>query len=147
MHLLFSRCWLFWDRAQNMLIFGRRCSTPLSEKTSDSKCTTSQLYNNSHLMSRSANAWCWMIFGAYCFILCVSKWWYIWYQFNWTSLLFLNTLSIMNHKLKFWRYKASKRGRDCLDTQYYWSSGSWVGSCVFKGRYKLKFLHMYSQHF
>ena len=22
-------CWLFWDRAQNMLIFGRRCNTPL----------------------------------------------------------------------------------------------------------------------
>ena len=26
-----SRCWLFWDRAQNMLIRGRRCSTPLME--------------------------------------------------------------------------------------------------------------------
>ena len=25
------RCWLFWDRAQNMLIFGRRCSNPLRE--------------------------------------------------------------------------------------------------------------------
>ena len=30
--IYFSKsCWLFWDRAQNMLIFGRRCSTPLKE--------------------------------------------------------------------------------------------------------------------
>ena len=24
-----KRCWLFWDRAKNMKIFGRRCSSPL----------------------------------------------------------------------------------------------------------------------
>ena len=31
MHNLFFKkiCWLFWDRAQNMLIFGRRCSIPV----------------------------------------------------------------------------------------------------------------------
>ena len=29
MHMLFlKRCWLFWDRTQNMLILGRRCSPP-----------------------------------------------------------------------------------------------------------------------
>ena len=29
--IYFSKsCWLSWDRAQNMLIFGRRCSIPLS---------------------------------------------------------------------------------------------------------------------
>ena len=29
--IYFSKsCWLFWDTAQNMLIFGKRCSTPLS---------------------------------------------------------------------------------------------------------------------
>ena len=27
---LLKSCWLFWDRAQNMLIFGRRCSTPFN---------------------------------------------------------------------------------------------------------------------
>ena len=35
--LYFSKsCWLFWVRAQNMLIFGRRCSTPLKMQLASS---------------------------------------------------------------------------------------------------------------
>ena len=31
--IYFSKsCWLFWDREQNMLIFGRKCSAPLRSK-------------------------------------------------------------------------------------------------------------------
>ena len=29
-YIIFQRCWWFWDGAQNMLIFGEECSTPLS---------------------------------------------------------------------------------------------------------------------
>ena len=40
----FSRCWLYWDRAQNMLIWGRRCSTPLKEKEKSKSSKTSNWF-------------------------------------------------------------------------------------------------------
>ena len=42
----------------------------------------------------------------------------VWYQNNFMSLLFLNMLSILHYEVKFWRYDASKMGRDFLDTLY-----------------------------
>ena len=51
----FSRCWVFWDRAQNMLIWGRRCSTPLNLKT-----------NEYQLLERMLNHFLTYLFGNWC---------------------------------------------------------------------------------
>ena len=38
------------------------------------------------------------------------------YQNNFMSQLFLNMLSILHYEINFWRFDASKMGRDFLDT-------------------------------